>query len=110
MRRRITMASKEANKIKYRYNKKYVDAYWERKAAANHIQINNDAGGTVNINYSVSKDDDCICINRLDYKGQDERYIKALETSNRCLASENRRLSNMMYKYRRAINKISYML
>lgn len=26
------MASKEANRLKYQYNKKYVEAYWERKA------------------------------------------------------------------------------
>ena len=26
------MASKEANKAKYQYNKKYMEAYWERRS------------------------------------------------------------------------------
>lgn len=31
------MASKEANKAKYQYNKKYVERYWERKAQAETV-------------------------------------------------------------------------
>ena len=33
------MASKEANKAKYQYNKKYVEAYWERRAQRENGQV-----------------------------------------------------------------------
>ena len=33
------MASKEANKAKYQYNKKYMEAYWERRAQRENGQI-----------------------------------------------------------------------
>ena len=33
------MASKEANKAKYQYNKKYMEAYWERRAQRENGQV-----------------------------------------------------------------------
>lgn len=39
------------------------------------------------------------CINRFDYIGKDEMYIKALEDSNRVMNSENKRLINLLMKY-----------
>lgn len=32
------MASKEANKAKYQYNKKYVEAYWERERSVRTVK------------------------------------------------------------------------
>ena len=73
--------SREAAHAKYLYNKKYIDAYWEKKA----------------LRVEKSTMTESICINRKDYKDT-EAYITALETSNRTLASENRRILNMLTK------------
>lgn len=78
--------SKEAARAKYLYNKKYQNAYWERRAkrAQQPQQTERPQKGY-------------ICINRLDYKDAD-KYIAAIETSNRTLASENRRLISLLAK------------
>lgn len=75
--------SREAAHAKYLYNKKYIDAYWEKKAKALRVE--------------KSTTTESICINRKDYKDT-EAYIIALENSNRTLASENRRIVNMLTK------------
>lgn len=67
--------SKEAARAKYLYNKKYQNAYWERRAKrAQQPQ------------QTERTQKDYICINRLDYKDAD-KYIAAIETSNRTLIS-----------------------
>lgn len=43
------------------------------------------------------------CINRKEYIGKDEKYIKALEDSNKVLNSENRRLINLLTQYQKII-------
>lgn len=79
--------STEAAKAKYQYNKKYVDGYWEKKGAAQKEQA----------------DDNPVSVSRSDKT--DERYIKALETSNKTLNSENRRLIRLLHNYQSIINQ-----
>ena len=43
------MASKEANKAKYQYNKKYVERYWERKAQAENGSVTTESKKTVTV-------------------------------------------------------------
>lgn len=79
--------SKEASRAKYLYNKKYQDAYWERKAKKESQPQKTEQPEIGDI-----------CINRKDYKDDTERYIRALETSNRTLLSENRRIIRMLQR------------
>ena len=108
------MASKEANKLKYQYNKKYVEAYWERKAQ----RLNGDTDTktsrkTVHQTTISCFDDDLqpemadititVCRNGMS----DQRYIKALELANKQLNSENNRLIRLMIKYKNLIRQIT---
>ena len=77
--------SKEAARAKYLYNRKYMSAYWERKGAELAQQPQQ----------TERTQKDYICINRKDYKDAD-KYMAAIETSNRTLASENRRLISLL--------------
>ena len=84
-----TKLSSEAARAKYEYNKKYQQRYWEKKAssklAASQQQIQTET-------VSVSR-------NGMD----DQQYITALETSNKTLNSENRRLVRLLHSYQKII-------
>lgn len=106
------MASKEANKVKYQYNKKYVERYWERKAQTSNGTITTESEKTVTkesektvtvkeaelMNFILP--DLSVIEVTVSRNGQsDEQYIKALETANRTINSENRRLQSLLGKY-----------
>lgn len=81
--------SPEAARLKYEYNKKYQERYWEKKAAEKHTgprTREEESGGAVS-------------------RGgmSDEQYIAALEKSNRTLNSENRRLVKLVHNYQSMI-------
>lgn len=108
------MASKEANRLKYQYNKKYVEAYWERKAQQqNGETITKKSRKTVRQTTVSCFDDDLqpemadveitVCRNGKS----DERYIKALELANKRLNGENNRLIRLMIKYKNLIRQIT---
>ena len=118
------MATKEANRLKYEYNKKYQDAYWERKAQK-LAQIRQAESGeekpvkqyrkiedtTVSIfdnDYSEELQDMGITVCRNGNSA--ERYIAALEEANKCLSSENRRLTRLLVKQNSLNVKIKEML
>lgn len=88
--------SPEAAREKYLYNKKYQDEYWERKAAKRK-------SGKVEVTVSITEEllpeleDVTVTVSRNGHS--DERYIKALETANKTLNSENRRLIRLLTKY-----------
>lgn len=108
------MASKEANKLKYQYNKKYVQAYWERKAK--QVADQSEAGDeqerlekrvtttvveffkteqeTKNYRIPISRPDDM----------SDDKWIKYLEDCCKCLNSENKRLIKLLGKYQQVIS------
>lgn len=104
------MASKEANKAKYQYNKKYVERYWERRAQRENGQTVTETSKEksvsvsfndrellpelekINIECSVSRNGD-----------SDEKYIKALEDANKSYRSENKRLIKLLIKYQEII-------
>lgn len=110
--------SKAAARAKYLYNKKYQDAYWERRAKREGL-----SGDETDKRKSSKKVADEVqllqtlksvllgdlgeptkcCINRDGYIGKDEKYIKALENSNRIMGSENRRLINLLTQYQKII-------
>lgn len=110
--------STAAARAKYLYNKKYQDAYWERRAKREGL-----SGDETDKRKSSKKVADEVqllqtlksvllgdlgeptkcCINRDGYIGKDEKYIKALENSNRIMGSENRRLINLLTQYQKII-------
>ena len=110
--------STAASRAKYLYNKKYQDAYWERRAKREGL-----SGDETDKPKSSKKVADEVqllqtlklvllgdlgeptkcCINRDEYIGKDEIYIKALENSNRIMGSENRRLINLLTQYQKII-------
>ena len=102
------MASKEANKAKYQYNKKYVERYWERKAQAENGSVTTESKKTVTVketelfgwllpDMSVKE----VTVSRSGLT--DEQYIKALETANKTINSENARLLNLLREYQEII-------
>ena len=110
--------STAAARAKYLYNKKYQDAYWERMAKREGLSDDE----TDNPKSSKKVVDEVLllqtlkkvllgdlvkptkcCINRDGYIGKDEKYIKALENSNRIMGSENRRLVNLLTQYQKII-------
>lgn len=109
------MASKEANRAKYLYNKKYQDAYWERKAKKLAEQ-NEEANGSQKLRKRVTrtktveeffvterdKDDYRLPISRPD-NYSDEKWMKYLEDAVKCYRSENKRLINLLAKYQYVI-------
>lgn len=110
--------STAAARAKYLYNKKYQDAYWERRAKREGL-----SGDETDKRKSSKKVADEVqllqtlksvllgdlgeptkcCINRDGYIRKDEKYIKALENSNRIMGSENRRLINLLTQYQKII-------
>lgn len=88
----MSTLSPQAAKLKYEYNKKYQDRYWEKKAATRTNQL-----PTIEANETTT-------VNRLDCKS-DEKYIKALETANKSMRSENRRLINLLHQYQTVIKQ-----
>lgn len=110
--------STAAARAKYLYNKKYQDAYWERRAKREGL-----SGDETDKRKSSKKVADEVqllqtlksvllgdlgeptkcCIKRDGYIGKDEKYIKALENSNRIMGSENRRLINLLTQYQKII-------
>ena len=118
--------SPSASRAKYLYNKKYQDAYWERRAQReaqgevskavvkkSRKRVVADEETTLEeicrlrafkagLTDSLGEPMRC-CINRDDYIGEDEKYIKALENSNRIMGSENRRLINLLMQYQKII-------
>ncbi len=105
------MASKAANKAKYEYNKKYMEAYWERRAKG---QTSTETSKKSVRQTTVTFFDDEVTLDRTDVditvsrQGKsDERYIKALELANKTLTSENKRLVRLMLKYKKLIRQIT---
>lgn len=120
--------SRAANKAKYQYQKAkgYQEQYWERRAEREGIKPIEAKGGQSSLRTKSSEkiseritklrilkadltDDlgnliEC-CINRSDYEGRDESYIKAIENSNKSMRAENRRLTRLLREYQ-AIIKI----
>lgn len=118
--------SPAASRAKYLYNKKYQDAYWERRAqresqgessepAEKRTRKKNACNEETTLEeicrlraFKAGLTDDLgepmrCCINREEYIGKDEKYIKALENSNKVLNSENRRLVKLLMKYQEII-------
>lgn len=79
--------SPEAARAKYEYNKKYQNRYWEKKAAENQTE----------------QDEETVSVSRNGRS--DKRYISALEDSNKVLNSENRRLVRLLHNYQTIINQ-----
>lgn len=93
------MANKEANKAKYQYNKKYVEAYWERRARREKsVTLSTDDKdffpelAKMDVETSVKREG-----------RSDAKYIKALEDANRMYRSENKRLIRLLTKYQEVI-------
>lgn len=93
------MASKEANKAKYQYNKKYMEAYWERRAQREK-----------SVTLSTNDKDFFPELAKMDVETSvkregrsDAKYIKALEDANRMYRSENKRLIRLLTKYQEVI-------
>lgn len=82
--------SPEAARAKYEYNKKYQKRYWEKKAAKQ--------AGSHPLEPS---EDEAVSVSRTGRT--DARYITALETSNKVLNSEIRRLVNLLQDYQKMI-------
>lgn len=117
--------STAAARAKYLYNKKYQDAYWERRAQREGVTSSNNETKTTKKHKVVCYNNEettpvdeikrlkeikgiltddlgepiSCCINRKDYVGKDEEYINALEDSNKVMSSENRRLIKLLRQY-----------
>lgn len=108
-----TKLSPEARRAKYEYNKKYVDAYWERRSRQTEIETTETSrsGKTESktvkrtIEFNISMPELEIPQKPLvSREGKsDGQYIKALEISNRTLSGENRRLCRLLTEYQRII-------
>ena len=106
------MASKEANKLKYQYNKKYVEAYWERKAKKANGEVTMETSKKKINETSIQCDDSEIDVEDrpVTVPRQNktlERYVKCLETANRTLSSENARLVRKVMEYQNMFKQIS---
>lgn len=109
------MLSEEAKRLKAQYNKKYVEACWNRKAQqqAGKTVTRKTTRKTVRETTISCFDDDLlpemadveitVCRNGKS----DERYIKALELANKRLNGENNRLIRLMIKYKNLIRQIT---
>lgn len=82
--------SPEAARLKYEYNRKYQERYWEKKAAQQQ-------------NSPKQEQDNAVSVSRKDMN--DNQYIMALEKSNKVLNSENRRLIRLLHKYQVIISQ-----
>lgn len=81
--------SPEAARAKYEYNKKYQQQYWEKKAAEKQTGSQS------------QQPDNTVSVSRAGMT--DERYISALEQSNKTLNTENRRLVRLLHNYQTMI-------
>lgn len=102
--RRAIMASKEANKAKYQYNKKYVERYWEKRAQSENGTVTTESEKTVTVKetelFGWLLPDLTVTEVTVSRNGQDDKqYIKALETANKTINSENARLLRLLRKY-----------
>lgn len=105
--------SPEARRAKYQYNKKYIDAYWERRSRRVETETVETSRSGKNesktvkhtVEFSVSLPELEIPENPRVSRGNktNEQYIKALEISNRTLSGENRRLVRLLQKYQEII-------
>lgn len=104
----MSKLSTEAQRAKYQYNKKYVDAYWERRAKRTETTEERNSGRSVRKTVERSSVEVRISFPEIDVPSRpsvsrgnksDEQYIKALETSNKVLNGENRRLARLLRKY-----------
>ena len=98
------MASKEANKAKYQYNKKYVERYWEKRAQSENGTVTTESEKTVTVKetelFGWLLPDLTVTEVTVSRNGQgDKQYIKALETANKTINSENARLLRLLRKY-----------
>ena len=108
------MASKEANRLKYQYNKKYVEAYWERKAQQQNGETSTKKSRKTVRQTTISCFDDDLKPEMADIEitvcrngKSDERYIKALELANKRLNGENNRLIRLMIKYKNLFRQMT---
>lgn len=104
------MASKEANKAKYQYNKKYMEAYWERRAQRENGQVETVKRREKSVTLSTDDKDFFPELAKMDVETSvkregrsDAKYIKALEDANRMYRSENKRLIRLLTKYQEVI-------
>lgn len=101
--------SKEAQKIKTEYNKKYMERYWERKAEKRKNETKAAAEKSKTVSTVTVKETELfewlfpephvteVTVSR---NGQsDAQYIKALETANKTINTENARLQKLLIKY-----------
>lgn len=104
----MSKLSPEAQGAKYQYNKKYVDAYWERRAKRTETTEERTSGRSVRKTVERSSVEVRVSFPEIDVPNRpsvsrgnksDEQYIKALETSNKTLNGENRRLVRLLRKY-----------
>lgn len=104
----MSKLSPEAQRAKYQYNKKYVDAYWERRAKRTETTEERASGRSVRKTVERSSVEVRVSFPEIDVPNRpsvsrgnksDEQYIKALETSNKALNGENRRLVRLLRKY-----------
>ena len=79
----------KAARAKYEYNKKYQQRYWEKKAASKRAAAQQ----------QIQTEPVSVSRNGMD----DQRYITALEASNKTLNSENRRLVRLLHNYQKII-------
>lgn len=95
-----TKLSPEAARAKYQYNKKYQQAYWERRAAKEKAIAEQEA---TKLEDAAAATLDTVSVPRRGMT--DQRYIAALETSNKTLNSENRRLVRLVTRYQQIIGQ-----
>lgn len=99
--------TKEAARLKYQYNKKYQDAYWNRKAE----KLKEEKRKEELLEFEeveaaiqqAQKTEERVSVSRNGMN--DQQYIAALETSNKCLSSENRRLIKLLSRQNLKLKK-----
>lgn len=103
--------SPEARRAKYLYNKKYVDAYWERRSRTEET-IESRSNGRIRKKTTEREFEYKFSLPELpepNYQTvsrgnkSDEQYIKALEIANKTLNGENNRLIRLLRKYQEII-------
>ncbi len=108
----MSKLSPEAQRAKYQYNKKYVDAYWERRARRTETTEERNSGHSVRktverssveirVSFPQIEMPSCPTVSRNNRS--DEQYVKALENANKSLNGENRRLVRLLRKYQEII-------
>lgn len=100
--------TKEASRLKYQYNKKYMDAYWNRKAEKlKEEKRKEEEDDREEIRTAIQKameTEERVSVSRNGMS--DQQYIAALENSNKCLSKENRRLVNLLTKQNSKLKKL----